>query len=258
MKDNFTALTTKLMPVLSEDGYKLESQQLKPDALSAVFISEDAKVKVDYDFDKKTFNLYRGTTGSEYRKTGSYLFDPEGGDGNHEIESAANDFADTLRKKPAARNIAQRSRPKNEDENSAVFFINRIITVLPNCKEPLTQHKDHFETVLPNQFCIEVVVPAMQELLDDGRDEKRITKLFDLLTTMYTNGDLDVKSIIIGTILESITNPIQTHLAEQKISESLLKAWTAGRKFYGKEVKPEKVNTMAKMAARYEADRLKN
>ena len=249
MKEYFTSLIGKLMPTLTGEGYKLESQQLKANALSAVFVSESSKVKLDYDFSKKTFNLYRAAVGSEYKKAGSYLFDQENGDGDREADSAANDFIDTLRTRVSpVRSAAERGRPKNEDENTAVFFVNRIPSVLTSCKDPLLKHKDHYETVLPNQFCAEVVVPAMQEMLDDGRDAKRIAKFFEMLTNMYTDGDLDTKAIIVQTVLAGITNPIQIELAEQKLGENLRKAWASGRKYYGKEVKPEKVRAMSKIA----------
>ena len=249
MKENFTALIGRLIPELSGGGYKLEGQQLKPDSLSAVFATEDAKAKIDYDFEKKSFNLYRAAAGGEYKKAGSYLFDPDGGDGKREIESAANDFLDTLRSKPSpVRSLAERGKVKKEDENSAEFFTNRIPSVLTNCKEPLIKHKAHYETILPNQFCEEVAVPAMRELLDDGRDAKRIERFFELLTNMYINGDLDTRAIIIQTILAGIDNPIQIELAEQKIGAELRKAWQSGRRLYGKEIKPEKVKNVSKFA----------
>lgn len=261
MKTYFDIVKNRMIAALEGEGFVLQSETDSETAPSATLASDTALVRIAYNSAAKAFELYRGKSDSaedELVKSQTYLFDADNGDDAREAESVANDFLDAIKSKPAqtARSLTSRTvKNSDADENSAVFFVNRIPAVMLECRDPLLEHKQHYETLLPNFFCEEVVVPAMLDMLKDGRDKNKIGKFFDLLSNMYKDGDLDTKSIIVQTLLNSITDPVQMEFAEGKISVDLKKAWIAGRKYIGKEVKPEKMSTMAKIA-QYQAQTL--
>ncbi|MBQ4312724.1 MAG: hypothetical protein IJC18_00815 [Clostridia bacterium] len=263
MKQCFDIVKVKLLEALSEKEYRLESDKHDGDVMSALYLSEKDSIKLEYDMKSKLFNLYRGDEeGKEdsFARTQTYLFDFENGDGIKEAAGVANEFIDTMQGselKPLPSAAKQRKRKdKDSDESSAEFFVNRIPSVMIECREPLFKHKTHYGQVLPRQFCEEVVTVAMHDMLKKG-DKKKINDFFTLLSNMYKQGDLDARSIIIQVLLNDVTNPVDKELVESILDPEVEKAWSAGRRYIGKKVKPEKMNKMA-MIAQYQAETLKN
>lgn len=258
MKEFFEIVKTKLGDGIAAQGYKLVSENTGGNQMSATFVSETGRIRLEYD--KKLFSLYCGgaeDADSELTKSQTYLFDAEAGDGAREAAGVANEFLDTLvtPSAPAAQSArpAKRAKNKDSDENDAVFFVNRIVTVLPECKVPLQQHKAHYEQLLPRQFCAEVVTAAQSDLFRSGSRQK-LAEYFQLLDTMYTKGDLDVRSIIMQVLLADVSKNDYAYV-EGYLSEDNRKAWTAARKLYGRNIRPEKKSAMARMAA-YQAETL--
>ena len=176
---------------------------------SALFTSEEAAFRVEYCESTKTFDLYRGVDSANMIKTQSYLFDPAEGDDMRQADSAAYDFIDAITVKPKAARAQMRRAADNSagDESTALFFVNRIPSVLPECRQPLLDHKAHYETLLPEKFCDEVVTAALDNMLRSGKEGEKLRKFCELLSSMYLNGNLDTKSIIVQTILNSVTRP---------------------------------------------------
>ena len=250
MKKSFDAAKNRFLGLLSADGYKIESEHCDDTGCWAVYKNDKDKLKLELNPSEKRFFLYRGeadTPDDQLAQDQSYLFDLDGGDGERQAESAAYEFADTIASpRPVAKqNSYQRQkRDKTTDESSAAFFINRIPSIMPECREPLLKHKAHYEVLLPNFFCEEVVKPAMLEMLRKGDDQKKASAFFELLSNQYKGGELNAKSIIVQTLLNSITDERQIEYAESKMDEELKKAWKAGRKYIGKDIKPEKKSAM--------------
>ena len=81
-------------------------------------------------------------------------------------------------------------------------------------------------------------MPKVQQLLQSG-NKQQINKLCGLLSTQYSNGDADTRSIITIVILNSVPEDKQDTV-KAELSEDLQKAWKAALKFKGKKVRPEK------------------
>lgn len=225
-------------------------QLVEVTASGAVFTSEDSAFRVEYCESTKTFDLYRGADSSNLVKTQSYLFDPAAGDDMRQADSAAYDFIDALTVKPkTAKTRYQRAATDTTtgDESSALFFVNRIPGILPECRQPMIDHKAHYETLLPEKFCDEVVTVALGNMLRSGKDGDKLRKFCELLSAMYLNGNLDTKSIIVQTILNSVTRPADIEYIEDMLSEELRRSWASGRKFIGKTLPPEKDSYIRKL-----------
>ena len=259
MKECFNTVKTKMLEGLSAQGYQLLSENTAGSRMTAVLANDEEKLMLEYD--KNLFALYRGAADADevdLAKSQTYLFDKAAGDGVREAAGVANEFLETLQKKAGAGIAAapqqrKRSKDKNSDENDVIFFINRVVTVMPECRTPLTQHKNHYEQLLPRKFCDEVIVAAQKDLMKSG-EKARIAEYFQLLDTMYSKGDLDTRSVIMQVLLAAVDSRDYDRV-EKYFSDDNRKAWAAARKFYGKKVRPEQKSAMAKMAS-YQAETL--
>lgn len=252
MKECFNVVKNKIIEGLSSAGYALKSEDTSGSRMTAVIANAEEQLKLEYN--DKLFVLYRGAADENEAnlvKSQTYLFDKNAGDGVREAAGVANEFLETLQKKAGtgltAAQTQRRRKDKDSDENDAVFFVNRIATVLPECREPLNAHKKHYEQMLPRYFCEEVVTVAQNDMIKSGNKAK-LNEYCQLLSTMYTKGDLDTRSIIMQVLLGSVDSAYYEKL-ENCFDPEFVKSWAAARKFYGKNVRPEKKSTMAKLAA---------
>lgn len=264
MKEYFDIVKSRMLATLSENGYKLRSEDSDCECPYFIATSEKESVKVIYTTDSKLFELQRrlaDDSDDDFARTQTYIFDEDAGDGEREANGVANEFLETLTVKTGASSAAAaaarqaKKRKKNSgDETSADFFVNRIPAIMPECREPLFKHKEHYGQLLPRKFCEEVVVVAMLDMLRAG-EKKKCAEFFGLLSTTHPIGDLDTKSIIMQVLMAAVTDEKDIKYIETLVSPDFKKAWSAAKKYFGKNVKPEKESAMAKMA-KYQASTL--
>ena len=210
-------------------GFAAASTETKGSQEIAVITDGKANAKIVYSPDVNRFFLFRGEANcadGDYTELQSYFFEPTGDNASdiREAGSVANEFSETFGG-PAPMNVipdASRKTSKKDresDESSAVFFVNRIPGILPECREPLLMHKEYFEILLPNKFCDEVVVSAVARLLPGVDQLLENTKL---------------------------------------LSSDMAKAWRSARRFIGRQVKPEKESAYKQMSDKYRAQLMQN
>lgn len=141
------------------------------------------------------------------------------------------------------KSFKKQSRTKNEEESNidSLFFANRMANILPELKEEIRIEKECYSEFRGVTFAREQLVPRLKNILSSGKDKAKLQKLFKVMSELYQNGTLDVRSIITMVILNSIEEEKQIRLVEDLIDEKLKSAWSASRKYKGKKVKPEKV-----------------
>lgn len=258
----FDTAKSRFMENLST--FTLVSSQEHGSSETAVFTNGKMNAKLLYAPDAKRFYLFKGEPGcldDEYVELQSYFFETSD-DSNadlREAASVANEFSETLAGNLSAPSVPAASRKmgkkeRETDEASAIYFVNRIPNLLPECREPLLQHKEHYEMLLPNQFCAEVVTAAVDKMLGEKKSKNKAQEFFAFIDKMYALGSLDVKSIITMTILNSITGEQRIAQIEEYISPELAKAWRMARRYIGKEVKPEKESKYQQMSKAYRSD----
>ncbi len=249
-------------------GFEAFSSDNSGNQETVILSNGQANAKIVYSPDSKRFFLFKGDAGcsdDDYSQLQSYYFEPTGDNASdiREACSVANEFAETFGG-PAPLNIVPDSsrklskKERDSDDTSAVYFVNRIPGVLPECREPLLMHKEYFDMLLPNKFCDEVVNSAVARLLSDKSRKSQAEAFFAFLNKMYDSGDLDVKSIITMTILNSITGEERMEYVESLLSDTLKKSWKSARKFIGKEVKPEKESKYKQMSEQYRSQLMQN
>ncbi len=241
--------------------FRLVSEEQKGSSEIALFTNDKMNAKLLYAPDAKRFYLFKCELGcgeDEYVELQSYFFETSGDEQAdiREAISVANEFSETLGGNLSAPSVPTASRKmskkeRDTDEASAIYFVNRIPNVLPECREPLLQHKEHYEMLLPNKFCEEVVTVAVDKMLSTKSEKNKAQEFFAFIDKMYSLGGMDVKSIITMTILNSITGEKRIEQVEGYISSELSKAWRMARRYIGKEVKPEKESKYQQMSREY-------
>lgn len=246
------------------EKFSVVSSEEKDGSESAILTDGEINAKIVYAPDVKRFYLFKGEPdggADDFEEVQSYFFELTGDQASdlREAASVANEFSENFGGgAPVVVNVPASSRTvskkeRENDETSAVYFANRIPSVLPECREPLLQHKEHYEMLLPNKFCDEVVNAAVAKLLSDKKQKQKTEEFFAFLEKMYYSGDLDVKGIITMTILNNITGDERIEYVESLLSADMNKAWRAARRYIGKEVKPEKESTYQQMSKKYRA-----
>lgn len=254
----FSIVQQGVYDILATRGFELKSAEENGDSANAVYANADMSYKLEYISEEKKFKLYRGTAtdgvpNDDFQSVSVCLFEPSEGNEADEAELIVCDFKESLEiKNPPKRSIQSRAaaqKEKESDETGAVFFVNRFPSIMPETKDPLIAHKQHYGELLPNNFCDQCVSKAIYKLVDENKDKQKMKKVFDFLSQMYKDGDLDVKAIIVQTLLAKFEKEIHVQIVESYLSEELLKAWRAGKKYYGKELPPEKMTATQKLLA---------
>lgn len=256
MSKYFDALKSRFDEEMDSKGYTCESTDVYSNAPWALYRSEKETVMVQYSSADKRFYLFRGAADADrdqLDRAQAYYFDEASGDDERQAVSVAADFADTLTAPVKAsreriNNVINGKKSDDDDSMDADFFINRIPAALPECRIPLLQHKEYYDRIIPLKFCEETVCAALADDLKNNRKD-RLKAFCDLLTNAYKKGDLDVKSLIIQIILCSVRDEKSQKVLEGFLGEDTVKAWNHGKKYIGKEVKPERISMTKKLAA---------
>lgn len=260
----FEIVQNGLYGTLASKGFELVPSKSENDNVTfAVFKGTETAYKIEYSEETKKFLLLRADVvegeidENNYAVLETHLLEDSSDEGDANFLAA--DFIESIEsktviKKSRAALTAQARKEKENDETGIIFFVNRFPSVLPELRDPLIRHKEHFGNILPINFCEQCVNEAVLKMMRDGENQK-MSKFFTLLSDMYKNGDLEVKSVIVQTVLKEISNPDHILTAESYMSDELIKAWRAGKRYYGKNVKPEKASLTQKLLSG-EGDRL--
>lgn len=236
------SITDKVAAVIEPQGYQRQNVDSTNDYAS-LFIGESNAYMVMYNPNKKLVALKvcgitDGEPDNQWKSMNTWIYDPET-DGAKEANSIGNDFADALsggRPKPL-----NKSKKKNSDDGNAdpKFFCKRMVNIFPELKEEIWEEEDGYNPFRGVTFVENKIVPKVNALVKTG-SKSEIEKLATLISTQYSNGDLDTRSIITVVLLNDI-NPELDEKIEEYLSDDLKTAWKYAKRYRNKKVKPEKV-----------------
>ena len=242
----FDLIAEKVGAVLSGQGFaKADREQQESDGRSVLFKGENTAYSILYNQGKKRFELRTcdaeaGEPDLKWKSISIWLFDPET-DSLSEAESIVNDFVETIEGPKRMAAVKTKKKRKKDDENNAdpVFFFNRFVGIFPELKEELNSERAQYGDVRAVHFARENLTPKIDALCIQSTKTDSIKRCCDLLNDMYTVGDMDVRSIITIVVLNGVREQALENMKPQ-FSDDLKKGCTAGLKFKGKTVKPEK------------------
>lgn len=241
----FQLIETALSAELTNQGFKEPEPLEDPEGRAAIFTAEQVAYSLLYDSKKKSFVLRSASLGEDgkptaWRSLSTWLFDLDKGE-RSDAESIINDFLEVIRGPKRVEMVQQqRKRAKGEDRNvDPMFFINRLVGLFPDLKEPLNEEKIVYGRVRYITFIKKHVLPEMESLMRDYPDSEPARKLAELLDDMYKGGDLDLRSIVTYVVIDGLSKESYEKLYAL-MGEELQKAAKPARKLIGKKIKPEK------------------
>ena len=164
----------------------------------------------------------------------SWMFDEEKLS-SKDIKMIISDFKEIITSKPKVKN---KKRNPNESNVTGLFFANRMANIFPDIKDKILREKESLSEFKAVKFTEENIFPKINNLLNTSKSgDPEIKKLGKLISELYSNGTLDVRSIITMCILNNVQNQ---DCLKPNLSDELKKAWECSLKYKGKKVKPEK------------------
>lgn len=241
----FQLIQNALSAELAQQGFKDPQPLEDTEGQAVLFAAEEVAYSLLYDGKKKSFmlrstNLDGDGKPTAWRTLSTWLFDEESGE-RSDAESIINDFLEVIRGPKRVEMVQQqRKRAKGEDRNvDPLFFVNRLVNMFPDLKEPLNEEKIIYGQVRYITFIKKSVLPELESLLRDYPDSEPAHKLAELLDDMYANGDLDLRSIVTYVVIDGLSAGSYEKLYEM-MGDELKKAAKPARKLIGKNIKPEK------------------
>lgn len=250
IKKAFAIVCDKVFATLQTQGFaKQKIASGNSDELVSLFTSENVAYSVIYYIDKKHMVLRTCTMtddgpDNEWKTLNTWMFDPEV-DTEKEANSIGNDFADSVAAPTAVKRVKQTKKKKSGDEpsNDPVFLSKRLVKLFPELKEEIKAEEDNHSKFRAVTFARASIVPRVNELMKRG-SKSDITKLVEILSAQYLNGDFDTRSIITIVILNSIDEQYYDTIRPM-MSDDLLKGFNSAIKFKNKKVKPEKAKIVS-------------
>lgn len=175
----------------------------------------------------------------EWTRVSSWLF-------NEELDSKSvrlicDDFVDTMLESNISSTRKNKKRKLMSDQSAdAIFFSNRMVNIFPELKKEIFIEKECYSEFRCVEFTKSNILPRVLELVSENNDTKRIERLFKLLSDLYKNSSLNIKSLITMGIMNNITDEKHAQIAQKYVDDNLSKAWAASTKFKNKKLKSEK------------------
>ena len=242
----FDFIAGKVEEELVKSGYtrqKVSSED--SNELVALFTSENIAYSVVYIKDKQQMVLRSCAMteegpDNEWKTLATWLYDDETSD-RKDAESIANDFLEGVAGTVAIRRAKQvKQKKKKSDDGNAdpKFLAKRFAAFFPELRDEIQNEEDCYYPFRGATFAKEHIAPKVADFLKRAKG-KELQKFAALFNTQYANGDADTRSIITIVILNSLDDTAFSTLCEE-LDEETQKAAKAGRKYKGKQVKPEK------------------
>ena len=206
----------------------------------ALFLSKKVKYKMEIFKDEKKICLKScdNDCDDEWEEISSWLFE-ENGMSDKYINMICNDFAETMccsgKTKMRSSISSKKSKKKVSD---SIFFANRLVNIFPELKSEIFIEKECYSGFRGTIFVEEKILPKILDLLKQGKDLKRIERLFKLLSDLYKNASIDIRCLITMGIMNNITDDKAVASASKYIDDDLKKAWEMSKKFKGKKIRP--------------------
>ncbi len=250
MNKAFEVACSKTEQLLLSKGYEKAAVAPSETQLNVMYVGENA-YSIIYTYSNKKIILRscgadEGEPDNKWKTLATWLYDPES-DGIKEAESIAEDFAETIRGPKQTSAVQKQKKRKKDGEQSVdpLFLANRMVTYFPKLKDEIAYEKAHYSDFRGVTFAEEHIVDRFAELVESS-DAKRLEKLSQGLSALYTAGDLDTKGIITYDLLNAVKSDEKFNSLISAFSDADKKIAKAARNLRGKKIKPEKEKKRSK------------
>ncbi|MBR1779450.1 MAG: hypothetical protein IJ758_03000 [Clostridia bacterium] len=211
---------------------------------SCVFSNDEVKYKLEYDKEEKkvVLSLSGGKADDDYKPISVWLFDPEN-DSEKEARSIANDFTESVSVNRKMKTVKKANKKAENSNSDLLFMANRFATIFPELKNDIKFERENYATFRGVTFAREKILPLLIDVMKTGKPEDKFKKVCSTLNNLYDNGNMDTRACVTMVILNSIEESDKGVIerVSEKLSEDLLNAWNAAKKYKNKKVKPERI-----------------
>ncbi len=243
--DAFSFLQNGLSEELTKQGFGAPEEIEYEAGRAVMFSTDEVAYCLRYDDKNQRFQLCSTTLplpaeGDGWRSLSTWLFDKESGE-HSDAESILNDFLEVIQGPKRVALVQQKRKRGKDDERNVdpMFFVNRLVNIFPDLKPALNEEKITYGQVRFAGFLREKAAPLAEELAVKYPDSEPCKKLCSLLDDMYKNGDMDLRSLMTCTFLNTMNDQAFASLFD-RVGEDLQKDLKYTRKLKGKKIKPEK------------------
>ena len=240
----FELIADKVGEELTKQGYTRQKVASEEGKLVALFTSQNVAYSVVYVIDKQQMLLRSCAMtdegpDNEWKTLSTWLYDDYVAS-QKDAESIANDFVDGVSNTSAIKRAKQVKQKKKKEDGTAdpKFLAKRFVTYFPELKDEIKNEEDCYYPFRGATFAKEHIAPKISDYIRRA-NKKETEKFAGVFNVQYGNGDVDTRSIITIVLLNSLSQEDFDKLSEY-FDEDLSKAAAAGRKYIGREVKPEK------------------
>lgn len=217
-KNKYKPILDAINNFVSEKGFRF----VKDDLIE--YYSDDKRAfTIDYDNKGSLINLkYAMLEEGEdvnWKTVSSWLFNE--GSNEQDLKSITNDFCDSIsellgEKASTVLSVDMPTKKKNVETVDMENFTARFLTIFPQHKEQYKENVTKYNEFMYDMFFSEFAVNELKDALSKN-NKKQITKILNLLSDAFINGDSTVSTTVIYTIMAGIlinNNDIEVQLNE--------------------------------------------
>lgn len=171
-----------------------------------------------------------------------------------DIKIICEEFINLTRETPKNMlNSIKNKSVSSEDNTDFSFFMNRMITYLPELKDKWISEKQKQGDLKILKFSKNNLLPNFLRFVNENKNnKKKISKFFGVLENLYNNGDENVRSIITMVLLNGVEN--DRDLIQTAMTAEFKKVCVNSLKLKNKKVKPEKPKIKKTFFTKFLAD----
>lgn len=188
----------------------IDSQKFIRQGDECVFVNSKYAFRISYDESKHIYSLDMSKLAqddvAEFYNISTYLFDDSSTE--KDARSVGGDFLDCLNNELGIqrsaslrkRDIALPSKASGEGTPGVEAFANRFLTLFPIYKDKYRDDVAKYNGFMYDNFFSTVAPEVLKKAINSG-DKKQLAKAVNMLDDFYVEGDNDVQSTIMYSII---------------------------------------------------------
>lgn len=238
----------------NEKMKKLKTE--KTSETSFKIVKEDLTYEILYNEKEKKVSLKAiSNETKEEKNISSWLLDNKNST-QKDAKLIAEDFIESIAGKTKTVINQIKKKDSSGNNNSGLFFANRMATFFPELKEKIQNEKETYESFREATFAKEFILPSINNYIKTETNKSKLNKLSKTLSELYKTSGLNIRSIITMVILNGLDS--ENIKFSESLSDELKSAWEHAKKYKGKKVKPEKVKKPSLFVKAMKAQQLQN
>lgn len=228
---NFDNLFNAMCEKLNSKGFSVS----RPNCETALFYNEKIVYKIELcREDCKVYLYYQNKDenkfNDDWNRVATWLF--EDTISMKDINMICADFTDVIYHSPkVSSSYTQRKKGYSDKGADALFLANRLANIFPELRKEIFIEKEAYSEFRGSVFIKENILPKIIALFSENNSDKRLEKLFKLLSDLYKSSSLNIRSLITMGIMNEITEDDKINKVKKYISEDFCNAWFAAQKF---------------------------